>query len=467
MNPEEDIAGMHYKLSEILDLNELQMLLEKFSAATHIASSLLDLEGNVLAEAGGQHICAKYHQVHIETSENCHKSDAELIAQQLKGEHYALHRCLNGLVDAATPVIINEVHVAHIFIGQFFLEEPDLEFFRKQAKKYGFPERTYVQAVADVPVYSRDVIGRQLDFLSTLAGFLAEMSMNRRMMQKMNAEQEQHIQQRTQELRDAQIATMNMMQDAVELQQVAESANEELRRLLKEVNRSNEELEQFAYVASHDLQEPLRKIQSFGNLLFSKYGASLDQVGTDYLRRMLNASGRAQQLISDLLAFSRIGTRGLPFEEVDLEMVFTNVLEDLDIQIAEKNAVVIKESELPSIDGDATQLRQLFQNLISNAIKFSRKDVDPDIHIRSRIENERVYIGVQDNGIGIDPKYTEKIFIIFQRLHNRTAYSGTGIGLALCKKIVERHRGRISVESEEGKGATFQIELPLRQSGDA
>lgn len=241
----------------------------------------------------------------------------------------------------------------------------------------------------------------------------------------------------------------------------------ELKQHIEELNISNKELEQFAYVASHDLQEPLRKIRAFGDRLISKYFEAIGEDGRNYIERMQNASARMQKLIDDLLTFSRISRTQEPFEPVDFSKVVHEVLNDLEIAIESKN-VRVHVNPLPVIDARTGQIRQLFQNLISNAIKFSREDVVPEIYITSEFadpgqgSDKRVTITIRDNGIGFDEKYAEKIFIIFQRLHGKTEYEGTGIGLAICKRIIENHNGTIKAYSHPGDGATFEIVLPLK-----
>jgi PAS domain S-box-containing protein len=248
-------------------------------------------------------------------------------------------------------------------------------------------------------------------------------------------------------------------------------ANEALARYAMELERSNQELEQFAYVASHDLQEPLRMVASYVQLLAKDYAGKLDPEADESIGFAVDGAKRMQRLIDDLLAFSRVGTRGQQFQPVDCNQVLQDVLRSLKLAIEESGAVVTY-GELPTIMGDRGQIHQLLQNLIANAIKFHAA-APPAIHINATYhvggssargpgadDDPSWVFAVQDNGIGIDPQYAERIFVIFQRLHSRAHYSGTGIGLAICKKIVERHGGRIWVESTPGQGATFYFRLP-------
>lgn len=234
----------------------------------------------------------------------------------------------------------------------------------------------------------------------------------------------------------------------------------ELQQTAEELARSNAELQQFASVASHDLQEPLRVVSGMVQLLERRYHDQLDERAIDYIHRAVDASERMANLINDLLAFSRVGSRGKPFEPVDCQDALRLAMDNLAVAVEESGARVTADA-LPVVQADASQLVQVFQNLIGNAIKFCGEQ-PPIIHIGAALINAEWQISVSDNGIGIEPRYFERIFTIFQRLHLRTEYPGSGIGLAICKKIVERHRGRIWVESEPGQGTTFIFTFPQK-----
>lgn len=244
------------------------------------------------------------------------------------------------------------------------------------------------------------------------------------------------------------------------------SEKKEIRRKLEqymeELKRSNTELEQFAYIASHDLQEPLRKIQAFGDRIQQKYKEDLDDRGRDYLDRMQSAAMRMQEMINDLLSYSRVTTRSNPFTEVDLNVVLEEAISDLEARIMRENGK-IEKPKLPGIEGDKVQLRQIFANLIGNGLKYHKPDVAPVVKITAETSDDHCIIKVSDNGIGFDPSHTDKIFQPFQRLHGREKYEGTGIGLAICKKIALRHKGDITADSEPGKGSVFTVVLPLKQ----
>lgn len=238
----------------------------------------------------------------------------------------------------------------------------------------------------------------------------------------------------------------------------------ELHDYNRRLQQSNRELEDFAHVASHDLQEPLRKIQAFGDRLRSKYDQTLGDDGKDYLARMQNAANRMQTLISDLLAFARVTTKAQPSLPVDLGAIAREVVSDLEERI-HRTAGKVEISELPALEADPLQMRQLLQNLIGNALKFHRAGAPPYVSIRGHERDDgTAVVEVSDNGIGFDEKHLDRIFTIFQRLHGRSEYEGTGIGLAICRKIVERHGGTISARSAPGAGATFIVTLPRRQT---
>jgi PAS domain S-box-containing protein len=236
------------------------------------------------------------------------------------------------------------------------------------------------------------------------------------------------------------------------------AARRALRRYADELEERNTELQQFAYVASHDLQEPLRMVSSFLQLLQRRYEGQLDDKADTYIEYAVDGARRMQALIQDLLAYSRVGTRGQPFEPVDLGALAATVRHDLGQALADRDAEV-EIADLPTVPGDPSQLRQVVQNLIANAIKFTPPERTPRVHVGAHEQDEVWQIDVTDNGIGIDAEYAERVFQIFQRLHTRDEYEGTGIGLAICKKIVERHGGTIWYESRRGEGTRFSFTL--------
>jgi PAS domain S-box-containing protein len=236
---------------------------------------------------------------------------------------------------------------------------------------------------------------------------------------------------------------------------------EERERLLNELMRSNRELEQFAYIASHDLQEPLRMVSSYVQLLGHRYKGRLDEDADEFIGYAVNGTVHMQTLLNDLLAYSRVGTQGEPFKLIDLNSALNRALINLKVGIAQTRAEIAHEG-LPVVYADEVQMAQVFQNLLGNAMKF-RNSGTPHINVSAEMKDNEWLIRVADNGIGIDPKYFDRIFDIFKRLHTKEEYMGTGIGLAICKKIIERHKGRIWVDSEPGKGSSFYFTIPAKE----
>jgi light-regulated signal transduction histidine kinase (bacteriophytochrome) len=235
----------------------------------------------------------------------------------------------------------------------------------------------------------------------------------------------------------------------------------ERKRNQQQVEKSNERLQQFAYAVSHDLQEPLRMVTSYLELLERRYEAELDDDGEEFIEFAVDGAERMRAMIDGLLEYSRVESRGDPFESVDLNVVLKEACFDLQVVLDDHDGELVIES-LPTVSGDRSQLRQLFQNLLQNAIKYSGGE-PPAVHIGTERSDDEWIVAVSDEGIGIDPEDQERVFDVFDRLHSREEFEGTGIGLALCKRIAERHGGGIDVESEPGEGSTFFVRLPVAE----
>lgn len=268
---------------------------------------------------------------------------------------------------------------------------------------------------------------------------------------------------------DGRLGCVITMTDVTERKQ----AEQAIRQYAERLERSNKDLEDFAFVASHDLQEPLRKVQAFGRMLIENYSVRLEEEGCGYIRRMQEAASRMEKMINDLLAYSRVSKQSRPFEPVDLNKVVKNVLSDLESRIQTSGGQV-ETGDLPTIEADPVQMQQLLQNLLGNALKFHKPGEQPVVKVYARqaadggksqspVSPPAIEILVEDNGIGFDMQHLERIFQPFQRLHGRSEYEGSGIGLSICRRIVERHHGSIAVNSEPGVGSMFIISLPLRQ----
>jgi light-regulated signal transduction histidine kinase (bacteriophytochrome) len=244
------------------------------------------------------------------------------------------------------------------------------------------------------------------------------------------------------------------------LEELVNERTRELDNAIIGLKRSNQELEQFAYVASHDLQEPLRMVSSYTQLLERRYKDQLDQDAKDFIFFAVDGANRMQHLINDLLDYSRVTTRGKPFVKLDLSVVLGHSIANLQKKIQETGAMIVND-DLPFVYGDEVQLVRVFQNLLDNAMKF-RGDEPPRINVSAKTIDDKIQISLTDNGIGIDKIYSDRVFTIFQRLHTKVEYPGTGIGLAICKRTIERHGGKIWFESEPGKGTTFYFTLNFK-----
>lgn len=305
-------------------------------------------------------------------------------------------------------------------------------------------------------------VGADPKDLASAASFLRECLSPFEMTQRGFGEAVEALKARAEELRSANssLSELNATLEA----KVAERTRD-LEEKAQELARSNGELQQFVLVASHDLKEPLRMINSFVQLLQMRFPENLDSQAHEYIRYAVEGAHRIQQLIEDLLSYTRLGAQGLSVKECDLEKCLREALSNLRMTVEDTGAR-ISHTPLPKIQADPSQMGLLLQNLIGNALKF-RGAEPPQVHVFAGEEPTQWTLGIRDNGIGIDPMFFEKIFVVFQRLHPRDQYPGTGIGLSLCRKIVEQHGGRIWVESEPGKGTTFYFTLPKRKKGEA
>ena len=415
MKKEREIT-MQRTFDELIDVPKLQQLMDFQYAATGIPIGIIGVDGTIHVATGWQEICTQFHRVHPKTACLCRESDNYITAHLHDGGPVE-YRCKNGLWDIGVPILIRQTHMATLFVGQFHYEGeiPDRGYFSKQADRYGFDKERYLAALERLPVVSRSKIKSIMAYYLQFVDYLIEIGLTR--LQK-------------------------------------EKTTETLAR-------ANQDLERFAYIAAHDLKEPLRKVGSYMELVADRYGDRLDNDAREFIEYAVNGAQQMKDMVDDLLYYSRIGAKDLPFSSVDITKVLDRVLLELK-PVIEKNNAMITFDHLPVVIAEESQMAHLFRNIIDNAVKF-RKDVPPRIHISCQRQQTTWRFDVKDNGIGIDSRFFGQIFQIFKRLHTIGTYNGTGIGLAVCKKIVERHGGDIAVESTPGRGSVFYFTIPQFQ----
>ncbi len=572
---------MKRRISDLVDIDRFATMMRSFYEATGIPHGLIDIDNTVLSGIGWQDICTRFHRPCAAAVRRCHDSD-HFIANHLQAGRFVGYKCGNGLMDYAAPIIIDGEHLATMFLGQLLHEPPDVEFFRGQAKDFGFDEQAYLEALTRVPIVSRERVESAMTFFSQLAQMLAVSGKERlrhlevrQEVAMLNFDLAQRVECRTRELAQVNEALTQEIEEqrraqrdlcrqrdfsqaiidslpgifyllddqgrltlwnhnletllgytAAELDHfpaieffrgadrvrvadriaqvfadgradveaaivtkdgraiphaltglridlgdgpsllgvglditerlAAEQSREDKAAALA---RSNAELEQFAYVASHDLREPLRMINSYVTLLERRYGNQLGQDAHDFIAFAREGAVRIDHLVLDLLEYSRVGRGGTPLEPVDCAEAVRQAIANLRLAIDEAGAKISADQPPASVLAAPDELTRLFQNLIGNAIKYRKPDRAPEIHVGCERRPTDLLFHVSDNGIGISREYHDRIFMIFQRLHGRKDYPGNGIGLAICKKIVERYGGNIWVESEPDMGSTFFFTL--------
>lgn len=586
---------MKKKLIDLIDFEKVNVLLEGFNKSTGFVTAILDLEGNVLSKSGWRQICTEFHRVNPKTSKKCTISDTELAGRLAAGEKYHFYKCLNGLIDVAVPVIIQGEHIANLFSGQFFFEEPDRDFFIKQASKYDFNTTEYLKSLDIVPVIDEKKVKPTMDFLLSMTQLIAEMSMQRleqielnnalkeseerfrkifeegpigmimasladgifinvnnafctmlgytkdeltklsfkdithpdhvfvdihaveRMreglilshqtekqyirkngeiiwvtqaltriydedkktyyalgiieditkrknaeneIKKLNEELELRVKDRTSELSKSQNALLNLVEDLNE-------KSAELEKSSQSLEAKNKELETFTYSVSHDLKAPLRGIDGYSQILLKDYKSKLDAEGQRFLQTIRESALQMNQLINDLLEYSRLERQTLRPTKVNIKDLIETII---TYKTAHKSLdKFVLKVNIPEIEiyTDKDGLTLALRNLIDNAFKFTQKSAQPEIEMGYQDNGSNHIISVKDNGIGFDMKFHDRIFQIFQRLQRSEDYEGTGIGLAMVSKAIERLNGKVWAESQTGKGATFFIEIPKEDSNDS
>ena len=412
---------------DLVDVASLQALMDSFHKVLGIANAIIDLDGIVITHSGWQDLCMLFHRVNPTTRRRCIESDTALAGSMTRGERFAVYGCLNGLVDTAAPVIVDGCHMANVFTGQFFVAAPDLDFFRRQAQEFGFDEAAYLAAVDKVPVISQQRVEAITGVYAQFAQILAANGMDR--LRQLAAERE------------------------------LEQANRGLEVRTRELETANKELEEFSYSISHDMRTPLRAIDGFSKILIEEYGARLDDEGRRMLRVVRDNTRRMGGLIDDILHYLRLGKRRMESEAIDLVELAQAAFAELQAA-APSRRLHLDVQPLPRAWGDRAMLRQVLLSLLSNAVKFSTADALTVIELGGMAKEEENIYYVRDRGIGFDMRYADKLFKVFERVHPTGQFEGSGIGLAIVKRIVDRHGGRVWAEGRVGEGATFHFTLP-------
>ncbi len=428
---------MEYRLQDLIDVPRFQELLDWTNRAFGFPTAILDAEANVLTASGWQSVCTRFHRVNPETADRCRASDLYLVGHLLEANPSVSYSCANGLMDAATPIFIEGRYLGAVFIGQFFLEPPDLERFRAQARTFGFEEQAYLDAVRGVPILDHATLDRNLAFLRNFTEFVAQVGLER--------------------LRELRIAQALEKSEA-RVRELNDELEQRVQRRTAELGVANRELESFAYSVSHDLRSPLRGIDGWSQALLEDYGPTLDATAREYLATIRSETQRMGTLIDSLLGLSRVTRAGLDLKRVDLGALARPILERLRAENPTRRAEIVVGEGLDVV-ADEALMRALLENLLGNAWKFTaRRDVARVELGRTTIEGESV-VFVRDNGAGFDMAYASKLFTPFQRLHRVDDFPGTGIGLATVQRIIHRHGGRVWAEGQVDGGATVYFTL--------
>jgi len=453
LSPEGDIGQL--ELVDIIDVPAIQSLMDNLYKFMHLPLGILDLNGKVLIGVGWQDICSKFHRAHPDTFRHCVESDLELTRGVPAGE-FRLYKCKNGMWDAVTPIMVGGQHMGNLFCGQFFFEDESLgrEFFLAQARKYNFNEEDYLAALARVPRISREALDTEMVFCLKLADMLSQLSYSNIKLARSLSE------------RDALLHSLRKSEEGLKHSVAeAEQAKENVLKLSgqitvrnAELEYANRELESFIYSVSHDLRAPLRSIASFISFLGMDYSDRFDDRGKDYLARISNGSAKMNRLIEDMLHLSQVSRQEVSREVVDISSLVNSVISDLRAADPERRVEVVVMEEVAA-SADPGLLEMVFANLLGNAWKFTGKTENARIESGTKKQNGLTVYYIKDNGAGFAQEYAGRMFMPFHRLHSEDEFEGTGIGLAIVERIIQRHGGKVWAEGEPGKGATVFFTL--------
>jgi PAS domain S-box-containing protein len=418
LSPEGDLGNL--ELADILDVPAVQAMAEDLYHLIPIPAAIIDLKGNFLVAVGLQEICSKFHRANPESCRNCIESDVHLTQGVAPGE-FRSYKCKNNMWDVVTPILVAGEHLANLFTGQFFFADdpPDYESFRAQAKRYGFDEKEYLAALDKAPRLTREQLSATMSFFMKFAQLLSQMSYS-----------------------------------SVKL---ARSMTETT-RVNAQLEASVKELEAFTYSVSHDLRAPLRHISGFSKILTEEFGSSLPEDAQHHLHRIQEGTRRMGVLVDDLLNLARVGRRDLSMRITGLNSLVNEVIAELKPEMEGRN-VEWRLADLPFVECDSGLMKQVLQNLLANALKFTRPRAQAIIEVGQQEQNGTTLIYVRDNGVGFSMKYADKLFGVFQRLHRPEDFEGTGVGLATVQRIIQKHGGRTWAEAELDKGAIFYFTI--------
>jgi signal transduction histidine kinase/ActR/RegA family two-component response regulator len=430
---------MDYEFTELFDIPKLTVLCESFTAINGTVTALLDLDGHVHIATGWQDICVKFHRTNPGTSKRCTESDTALAGQLSTGQKFNLYKCKNGLVDVAVPVIVDNEHVGNFFTGQFLLDSPDTEFFRRQAKQFNIDEIPYVDALSHVPIFTEDEIKKTMTFLVELTQMIGEMG--KKSLDNLRAEE--------------------VLRKELENQVLLRT--EELQQALLKAEAANEAQNQFVASMSHELRTPLTAIQGYCELMQHEITSERLQL---FLQSIKTASNNQLHLVNDILDAAKLSSGKFSLESAPFSLLET--FEDLaalnDLKAREKGITLqLNATEIanPVILGDENRLTQILLNLISNAVKFTEKGY---VHAHASVVNNVLTITVEDTGIGFEQKDAERLFERYEQKDKETSrrFGGTGLGLSISRSLAELMDGSLTAVSKPGEGSTFTLKIPYQ-----